>query len=163
MAKSLLSEELFYFFKRKEYVYVGTINPNGRPSVAPKFLIKVEKDFFYLADFVIGNTWKNLKINPVACLSIVNLEDQTGYQINGSAQLIERGAEYRAIIKDLHRREMFFSVERFIDGLHREKRTQNFEIVFPEKKLGVIKIKIEEIVRIEPSGKLKRTGRSSVK
>ena len=156
MANSLLSEDLLYFFKKKEYVYVGTISSDGRPSVAPKFLIKIYKDFFYLADFVFGNTWKNLRLNPGVSLSIVNLEDQTGYQISGSAQLIERGEEYRAIIKDLHKREMFFSVERFIDGLHREKRTKNFEITFPDK-LGIIKIKISEIVKIEPSGNLKRT------
>ena len=105
MANSLLSEDLLYFFKKKEYVYVGTISSDGRPSVALKFLIKIYKDFFYLADFVFGNTWKNLRLNPGVSLSIVNLEDQTGYQISGSAQLIERGEEYRAIIKELNLRK----------------------------------------------------------
>jgi len=45
------------------------------------------------------------------------------------------------------------------EELHREKRTKNFKITLPDK-LGIIKIKIKDIVKIKPGGKLKRTKRS---
>ena len=156
MTAHLITEELRYFLKKEEFLYVATCHSHGYPNVAPKFLIKIDEDFIYLVDFVDGRTLENLKNNPRVSLSIVNREDIKGYVFNGSAKIIESGADFDEVLKELDKREMYFSVERVIEGVEHEKKHGYFELAFP-RPLVVIKVEVEEIVDIAPSGKLKRT------
>ena len=155
MSNLLITEDLYYFLKTKEFLYIATSNRNGQPYVAPKFLVKVKGDHIYLADFVVGRTCENLKNNSKVSLSIINLDDLMGYQMNGSARIIDDITEFDGIMKDLDQRKLHFSVERVIAGVREGKKHGNFEILFPAK-LVVIKIEIEEIVSIAPSGKVER-------
>jgi predicted pyridoxine 5'-phosphate oxidase superfamily flavin-nucleotide-binding protein len=155
MPEPLITENLHYFLKSKEFLYMATANKDGRPSVAPKFLIKAEDDHIYLADFVLGRAYENLKINPRVSVSVINREDLVGYQMNGHARILENGAEFDAISKDLNKREAHFSAGRIIERVQQDKKSSHFEVAFP-KRYAVFKIEIEEIVNIESSGKLKR-------
>jgi predicted pyridoxine 5'-phosphate oxidase superfamily flavin-nucleotide-binding protein len=156
VTEPIISEELRNFLLEKEFLYIATSWPDARPNVAPKFLIRVDQDFIYLADFVIGRTWENLKLNPQVSLSIINIESLTGYQLNGAAEILESGDEFEGLMKDLHKREVRFSAERIIEGMQKDRKHQVFEAAFP-KRLLVLKVAVKEIVDIAPTGKLKRS------
>ncbi|MFA6281033.1 MAG: pyridoxamine 5'-phosphate oxidase family protein [Candidatus Omnitrophota bacterium] len=155
MLKKLLTEDILDFLEKKEFINVGTCDFTGRPNVAPKFLIKSKNNTIYLADSVFGRTFDNLKINPRVSLSTVNMDNLVGCQINGVCQIIEKGAEYKKILKEMKVKQIGFSVNRLIEGLHKEKKYKDFEVTLSEK-VCIFKIKIEEIVSIGVTGKLER-------
>ncbi|MFA5008473.1 MAG: pyridoxamine 5'-phosphate oxidase family protein [Candidatus Omnitrophota bacterium] len=155
LPKHLLTEEMRRFLERKEFIDVGTCDSSGRPNVAPKFLIKVEDDNIYLADYVFGRTFVNLKKNSRASLSTINLDTLIGYQINGIAKIIVSGQEFKKLIKEMQAKQVKFSASRLIEGLRKETRFKDFEVTFPEKAC-IFKIKIEEVARIGKSGKVQR-------
>lgn len=150
-----MTEEIKNFLKRREFINVGTCDFQGRPNVVPKFLVKIEKDCVYLADHVFGKTWENLKINPRVSLATVNIDTLVGYQINGKAEIIDKGDEYLKILEDLSKKQIDLSVERVIKSIHSEKKDKSFELVFPER-VVIFKVKVTEIVQVWPSGKLER-------
>jgi predicted pyridoxine 5'-phosphate oxidase superfamily flavin-nucleotide-binding protein len=155
MANVLLTEEIRYFLENKEFINIATCDFSNRPNVAPKFVVKIEGDFIYLADYVIGRTFENLKVNPRVSLSTVNIDTLVGYQVNGSAEIIDKGAQHRKLLKNVADKQIDFSVKRIIEGVHAEKKYKSFEVTFPEK-VVILKIKVEEIVEIGPTGKLAR-------
>ena len=155
MVGKLITEEMHQFLKDKAFISIATSDFYGRPNVAPKFLLKFEDDFIYLGDYVIGRTFQNLRNNPKASLSAINLDTLVGYQINGRAKIIERGQEHKKLLMDMHERQIQFSVRRIIEGIQRKKTHTHFEVTFPER-VVVFKIKVEEVVEIGPSGKLER-------
>jgi predicted pyridoxine 5'-phosphate oxidase superfamily flavin-nucleotide-binding protein len=159
MTETLITENLKYFLKSKEFLYAATAAKDGRPSVAPKFLIKAEEDHIYLADFVLGRTYENLKVNPRISVSVIDREDLVGHQMNGHAQILESGDEFDAVAKDLNKREAHFSAGRIIERVQQDKKSNHFEVAFP-KRYVIFKIEIEEIVNIESTGKLKRKKKS---
>lgn len=151
----MLIEMINKLLHTKDFVLVATANMDAKPNNAPKFLIKANKDFIYLADYVIGKTWENLKVNPRASISFIDFEHLTGYQVNGSVVLITSGKEFDEVIEEIKKREVSLAVKRIAEGVKRGKKHGHFDLSFP--KHGVVfKMKIEEIVEISSSGKLQR-------
>ena len=151
----MLTKKISGFLKNREFISVATCDLNSRPNAAPKFLLKIEDNLIYLIDYHFSRTWENLKINPRASLSFTNTDNLTGYQINGSVQIIDKGQEYNKILHELREKEINLSVKRIIDGVYREKTHESFEVAMPDHFI-VFKVKIEEVVEIGPAGDLKR-------
>ena len=151
----MLIDSVNKLLKTKEFVLIGTANLEAKPNVAPKFLIKVDRHFIYLADYVIGKTWKNLKVNPVASISFIDFEHLIGYQVNGAVELVASGAEFDSIVKEIKSREVSLTVKRIVEGIQREKKHSHFEFSFPKNGI-VFKVKIEEVVEISSNGKVQR-------
>ena len=151
----MITEKVRELLLLREFIAVGTSNLNGRPNSAPKFLVKIENNFIYLADFVIGNTFENLKINPKASLSFMNFDNLTGYQINGSVEIINSGQEYDKIIEELEKRKTSLTTKHIIEEIRGGGKYNEYEIAFPDR-VVIFKVKIEEVVEIGPRGKLAR-------
>ncbi len=151
----MLNKKIEEFLKKREFISVATCNLKGRPNAAPKFLLKIEDNFIYLIDYSFSRTWENLKINPRASLSFMDTDNLTGYQINGSVQIIDKGPLYDKILYELREKVINLSVERVIEGVCREKTHASFEVAIPED-FVIFKVKIEEVVEIGPRGDLKR-------
>lgn len=151
----MLKAQAIEFLKTREYVSVATTDFQGNPNAAPKFLLKIEGDFIYLVDYIIGRTWDNIKINPKASLSFMDADTLKGYQINGAVEIIDKGKAYEQILNELTKKKLDSSIKRIIEGVYRGKRHENFEISLPER-FVVFKIKLAEIIEIGPYGELKR-------
>ena len=150
----MLNSDLAKLLKEREFISIATCDFQGRPNVVPKFILKIDNSHIYLVDYVLGTTYNNIKVNPRISLSIMNVDHLTGYQINGTAQLITSGEEFKKLRTELTEKQVQLSAKRVIDAL-RGKRHDVFEVGLPEHSL-IIKIKIEEVVEISVSGKLKR-------
>jgi len=150
-----IPEKITYFLNKAEFLNIATCDSSGGPNVAPKFLIKVENNKIYLADYVFGRTFVNLKVNSRVSLSTINLDTLTGYQINGIARIITGGLEFKKMIKEMQSKQVRFSAKRLIEGLHKGIRSKDFEVTLPEKAC-ILKVTIEEIAEIGTSGKVER-------
>lgn len=150
-----LTDEILDLLINKAFITVATCDLKGKPNAAPKLFLKHEEGSIYLVDYSFSRTWENLKINALASLSLMNIDRLTGYQINGSIELIEKGPLCEEAMKELKEKEINLSVERIIEGVRRGKRHENFELEIP-KTFVVYKLNIEEIAEIAPSGKVIR-------
>jgi len=139
--------------KHREFVNVATADKSGEPNAVPKFILKVDPPYIYLVDYSIARTAENLKTNPRASLSFMDLDNLEGYRLNGSVELIDGGQEFLDLSQELNNRLVKLSASRVIEGMKSGKRSQHFELEMPEKFL-IIKIKISDAVKIGSKGDL---------
>jgi hypothetical protein len=151
----MLPKKLAELLENREFISVATCDFKGRPNAAPKFLLKFKNNFIYLVDYTIGLTWKNLKVNPKASLSLMDPDTLIGYQINGSVEIIEKGPEHDSLFIEFKTREIDFSTTRIIEGVSSGKGHKDFEVSLPEL-FVVFKVKLEDFAEIGPRGELKR-------
>jgi len=141
--------------KSREFVSVGTCDFDARPNVAPKLVLKVQDNYVYLIDYVVGRTFRNLSVNPHASIAFMDLDNLIGYQFYGPVEVIDEGPFYDKMIHELSQRQIELSVNRIIEGVDKGKSHGAFELGLPEQ-FVIFKVSIEEIVEIGSSGELKR-------
>ena len=140
---------------KREFLHVGTADKKGRPNAVPKFVLKHEKPQIYLVDFSDGRTIANLRINPIASLSFMDFENLEGYRIDGTVELLERGAEFKRLAKEMERRVIRLSADRVIEGSRTGKKFGHYELEMPDKFI-IIKFKIGKITKIGARGNFYR-------
>lgn len=139
----------------REFISVATSDLGGKPNAAPKFFLKVEKNFIFLIDYTRGKTWKNLKSNPRVSLSFMDTETLIGYQINGSVEIIDKGPAYDKITSELFQKEIDLSCRRIIEGVVKERGHKSFEVAITDR-VVIFKIQIEEIAEIGHRPEIKK-------
>jgi hypothetical protein len=150
----MISKKLDEILKKREFAYVATVNSKGAPNAAPKFLLKKEDHFLYLIDHVMGMTYDNLKINPRASVAVMDPNTLIGYQINGFVEIIEKGKIYKKLLKEVVNKEVSLTAKHIIEDVRGTAYHETFELAFPEH-LVVFKLKIDKIIEISTSGKMK--------
>ncbi|MFA5350979.1 MAG: pyridoxamine 5'-phosphate oxidase family protein [Candidatus Omnitrophota bacterium] len=151
----MINKCLRELIESREFISLASCDLSGRPNAAPKFLLKVEGDYLYLVDYIIGRTFSNLQINPRASLSFIDSNTLIGYQINGRVEIVDAGPEYREVIKELQDKQIDLSITRIIEGVTKGKGHKSFEVEIPDQ-FVILKVKMEEVVEMRPSGTLKR-------
>lgn len=151
----MINKSLKELIESREFISMASCDLELRPNAAPKFLLKVEGNYLYLVDYIIGRTFTNLQINPRASLSFIDSNTLIGYQINGRVEIIDAGPEYKEIIKELQHKQINLSIARVIEGVTKGKAHKSFELAIPEQ-FVIFKVKMEEVVEMRPSGTLKR-------
>ena len=151
----MIKERVLELLRQREFVSVGTADKKGVPNAAPKLLLKIDADFAYLIDYTMARTVENLKKNPIASLSFMDLDNLVGYRLGGSVQLVEKGKEFNKILEELSNKLIALSAKRVIEASRTGKKNQHYELEI-SKKFVVLKIKIEEIVKIGSQGDLWR-------
>ena len=151
----MITKKINEVIKNFDFIPVATCDLEGRPNVAPKLFLKAESGHIYLIDYVIGRTLQNLELNPRVSLEVTDPETLTGYQINGSVEVLSEGLLYDKLVYEFQRKEISLSSKRIIEGLHKGERHVNFEAAFPNK-VVIFKVKINETVEIKASGELER-------
>jgi predicted pyridoxine 5'-phosphate oxidase superfamily flavin-nucleotide-binding protein len=152
--KKNLLENYLPFLSKGKFVNVATCNLERMPNVAPKPIAKTKDNIIYLVDYVIGSTYANLKENPRVSISFVDDKTLTGYQLNGTVSIIDKGPEFEALSEEFQQIKTDFTVERILFNLRTGKKTMATELSLPEKFI-ILKIKVIEIVEISSSGGLK--------
>ncbi len=148
-------EEVMGLIRKRDFVSVATCDFNGRPNAAPKFVLKLDEGYIYLIDYTIGTTWKNLTANPRASLAFMDPKTLTGYQINGSVEIIDRGPLYEKICAEMVEKQISLTAKHIIEDIRGESSHDTFAVTLSEKFI-VFKVRLEEIVAIGPKGELKR-------
>lgn len=151
----MILDKINALLKRRSFISIATADKNCEPHAVPKFLLKVQDGSVYLIDYAIAKTVDNIRHNPRACLSLMDVDDLEGYRISGSVTLIEEGVEHGKILKEFEKKLIQMSATRLIEGMKSGKPNEHFELEIPTKVI-VIKVKIEEIVKVGRHGELFR-------
>ncbi|MFH0941185.1 MAG: pyridoxamine 5'-phosphate oxidase family protein [Candidatus Omnitrophota bacterium] len=142
------------FLAKGKFVNVATCSNERMPNVAPKLIAKTEKNIIYLIDYVIGKTYSNLKENPRASLSFINDRTLTGYQMNGSVDVLESGEEFEKFIEEFQKIKTDFTVERILLNVRIGEKATPLDLSMPDQ-FAILKVKVIEIVEIGSSGSLR--------
>lgn len=151
----MIKQRALEILKQKEFVSIGTADKQGYPNAAPKLLLKIENGFVYLIDYTIAKTAANLKENPVASLSFMDIDNLVGYRLDGQVLLISEGNEYNQILIELEKKLIKLSASRVIEASRTGKKNKHYELEIPDKIL-VLKIEIKQVVKIGSQGDLWR-------
>ncbi|MFH1691325.1 MAG: pyridoxamine 5'-phosphate oxidase family protein [Candidatus Omnitrophota bacterium] len=152
--KDRILQDLVPFLSPGKFINVATCSLERMPNVAPKLVVKTEKNIIYFIDYIIGRTFINLKENPRISISFIDQRTLTGYQLNGTVDIIDRGSELEGFVEDFQKIKTGFTVERILFNLRSGGKTSALEFFLPEK-FAVLKVKVIEIVEISSSGGLK--------
>lgn len=142
------------FISQGKFVNVATCSNERMPNVAPKLIAKTDRNIIYIIDYVIGKTYSNLKENPRASLSFIDDRTLTGYQMNGSVDILESGEEFEKFIEEFQKIKTDFTVERILLNVRTGEKSTPLDISLPDK-FAILKVKVVEIVEICSSGSLK--------
>ncbi len=148
-------KELKTILKEHNFLNVATCDLENVPNIAPKLLLKVENNIIYLCDYVIGRTFRNIKINPKISLGFMDLENLVGYQFNGTVETIDSGIVYERMLDELSKKEIELSVQRIIEGVDKGKKHNTFEMEISQT-VVILKVQVDEIVEINANGQLRR-------
>lgn len=79
--------------------WVGTISKDGFPNVSPREVFTYfDDDHLIIANIASPRSVKNLKANPEACVSFVDVLVQKGFKVYGKADIIaETDPEYEIL------------------------------------------------------------------
>ncbi len=77
--------------------FIGTVNADGTPNVAPKRSTRVLSDeSLIFTEGTGGATYANIKRNPTVSVAVVNRDIVDGYRFIGRASMLESGELYDA-------------------------------------------------------------------
>lgn len=147
--------ELLHLLEKREFISVATCDLKGRPNAAPKFVLKADEGHLYLVDYTIGMTYQNLKVNPRVSVSFIDPRSLKGYQLNGTAVIIEKGRLYEKMRREMVEKEIRLTAEHLIQDVRGEARHDVFEVGIGEKYV-VFKVAVDEVVEIGPRGEITR-------
>ncbi len=89
-------------FLKGKLGWVSTASATGVPNAVPKGSVRVLDDTHIMfADLFSLKTRANLKENPNVAVTVIDLESTQGYQIKGTAQLLESGPIFERMKEEL--------------------------------------------------------------
>lgn len=94
METGKLTDEIKTHLGRSVLCWLATIAEDGTPNVSPKEIFIPEGDKYILIAHVASpKSVRNIRTNPNVCLSFVEVFEQRGFKINGTARVVAPGDE----------------------------------------------------------------------
>jgi predicted pyridoxine 5'-phosphate oxidase superfamily flavin-nucleotide-binding protein len=85
----MLDDAVKDYIKRSVLCWLATVDPSGRPNVSPKEAFAAHGDsHLVIANIASPQSVRNLRHNPNACLSFVDVFVQKGFKLRGRAEII---------------------------------------------------------------------------
>ncbi len=101
-----LTQDMKDMVDRLRLCFVATASPDGKPNLSPKGSLKVwDDDHLVFADIASPATIRNLRVNPLIEINMVDVFLRRGYRFKGRAEIIEKGPEFDFVAQDLWTRE----------------------------------------------------------
>lgn len=114
----MLTDEIKRYLELSVLCWLATVSEDGTPNVSPKEIFVPEGDRFVLIAHVASpKSVRNIRANPNACLSFVEIFEQRGYKLNGRARVVEPGdPDYESRVAPLEQiATEHFGVRAFIE------------------------------------------------
>ena len=88
----ILTDDMQRVVREQRLGYVATVSPDGTPNLSPKGTLTVwDDDHLVFADIRSPATLRNLRINPVVEINVVDPIVRKGYRFKGKATVVDRG------------------------------------------------------------------------
>ncbi len=85
-----ISEKIRKAASKSVLCWLASVNPSGMPNVSPKEIFTIHNDKFLIANIMSPVSEKNVKASSLVCVSFVDILVQKGFQLKGSAEVIEK-------------------------------------------------------------------------
>jgi len=87
-----LTDDMQRVVREQRLGFVATVCPDGTPNLSPKGTLTVwDDDHLVFADIRSPATLRNLRINPVVEINVVDPIVRKGYRFKGKATVVDRG------------------------------------------------------------------------
>jgi predicted pyridoxine 5'-phosphate oxidase superfamily flavin-nucleotide-binding protein len=147
-----LNQDIIQFFQAQGCVLVTTIDKDGSPHASCKGIVKIEIDGrVYLLDAYRGQTFQNLKSNPLASITAFNEHKFNGYCLKGRARLIHREELDSEIIKSWDERVTGRLTQRLLKNIHEGKGHRSHPEALLPKPQYMIVLEVSEIIDLTPA------------
>jgi len=88
----MLTQQIKESIDKSVLCWLATANINGAPNVSPKEIFTYHDDHYVIiANIASPQSIDNIKHNTQVCISFIDILIQRGWQLKGTAELIERG------------------------------------------------------------------------
>jgi len=148
-----ITDKIASLLKKREFVSIATVDPDGQPNVVPKFFYRAKGDFIYLLDYVLGRTVINLEKNPRVSVSFMDMDSLEAYRLNGTAKMIGKGKVFNQILKEWDKKLIKMTSARVIEAVQTGKKSHHYELEMSEK-FVILKIKITHVIKIGRKGEV---------
>lgn len=102
MAKTVSIPENVQEFLKGKLGWISTASSTGVPNAVPKGSVRVLDDSHLMfADLFSLKTRANLKENPNVAVTVIDMETYAGYQIKGTADLVDSGPIFERMKEEL--------------------------------------------------------------
>ena len=87
----MLNDEVHQLINESVLCWLATSSTDGQPNVSPKEIFAAyNNDSIIIANIASPTTAKNIRENPKACVSFINIFTQKGFQVSGSAAYLTK-------------------------------------------------------------------------
>lgn len=87
----MLSPEVQNSAARSVLCWLATVDENGQPNVSPKEIFAVvDAEHLVIANIASPTSVRNLAVNPLVCVSFVDVFVQKGFKVTGAARNVRR-------------------------------------------------------------------------
>ncbi len=92
---ALLTKDIRTSISKSVLCWLATVSAEGKPNVSPKEAWTDFGDKIIIANIASPGSERNIRVNPAVCISFVDILVQKGWQLSGSARVIDAdGQEY---------------------------------------------------------------------
>jgi len=140
--------EIIRCFERRHTVIVSSVDSRGRPHTSVKGVLEILKSgTVRLADLYRGETHRNINVNPLVALTVVDVHRFEGYCLKGYATAYSPGDFSKRHQRIWQRRLTKRIADRILRNIRESKKAHpgHPEAELP-RPLYVIEVKVDEIV-----------------
>lgn len=136
---------------RQNVVVVGTVNPDGTPNLSLKGLLKVDagRGMIDVCDLYSQKTCRNLKNSPAVSILVFSIEEFTGYQFLGTAELIKSGPIFEEMSAEWVDKKSRLIGRRISKNVQRGVSHGRSELHLPPPR-ALIRVRVERIFDLSP-------------
>lgn len=85
----MLTGAVLDYINRSVLCWLATVDPDGTPNVSPKEVFcAYGSDRLLIGNIVSPNSDRNIRGNPLVCVSFVDIFVQKGYKLKGLAEIV---------------------------------------------------------------------------
>lgn len=87
----MLSNEVQISAARSVLCWLATVNADGQPNVSPKEIFcAFDTEHLVIANIASPTSVRNIEVNPLVCVSFIDVFVQKGFKVAGAARNIRR-------------------------------------------------------------------------
>lgn len=147
-----IDQDMERLLTRQNVVVVGTVNPDKSPNLSLKGLLRVETEegVIHFCDLYRKKTCRNLKNNPAVSVLVFSIEEFSGYQFTGTAELIESGPVFEEMTAEWMEKKSRLVGRRISKNVQKGFSHGRSEIHLPPPRT-LVRVTVEKVFDLSPS------------
>jgi len=147
-----IDKDMERLLTRQNVVVVGTVNPEGTPNLSLKGLLRVdpEEGVIHFCDLYRKKTSRNLENNPAVSVLVFSVEEFTGYQFIGTAELIESGPDFEEMSAEWIHKKSRLVGRRISKNVQRGFSHGRSELHLPPPR-ALVRMRVEKVFDLSPA------------